>query len=120
MDHMDHPVPSFSQFLAEHKRGELELEAAHKLAELTEACQETGKSGSLTLTIKVAAPKPGSRTVNIAATTKLTKPEHSPEISTYFVGPGGALERDDPSQLAFGDLVRRVDPMTGEVSGLGG
>lgn len=116
---MDHPTPSFATFLAEHKRGELELEAAHLLAELTEACQETGKSGSLTVTIKVAAPKPGSRTVNIAATTKLAKPEHSPESATYFVGAGGALERDDPSQLAFSNPVRRVDPATGQVSEVG-
>jgi len=108
--------PSFAPWLATHRRGELDVEVGAALGQLIAAAQETGKSGTLTLTLAVKAAKPGARTVTVTDKVVVKIPEHSREDATYFVGPEGTLVRHDPDQLTFDEPVRRVDPATGEIS----
>lgn len=108
--------PSLAPWLATHRRGELDAEAAIGLAEVIDAAQQTGKAGTLTITISVKAPRPGARRVTVVDKVAVRKPTHDPEDAVYFIGPGGTLLRDDPDQLAFHEPVRSVDPATGEIT----
>lgn len=117
----DAPLEYFSTWLAQHRRGELDAEVAIALAEVTAACQELGKNGSVTIVIKVKPPKPGARTILLVDEVKVSCPQSSREDALYYVAEGGRLQREDPTQARFFDEpVRRADPDTDEARKVGG
>lgn len=92
-------VTAFSQQLAFLSRGALDAEATDALAKLVRKVRETGKAGSLTLTIKVSK-LDGRDEDALKLTPKITlkTPELAPFESVMFSTHDGDLLRVDPRQ----------------------
>lgn len=89
-------IKPFVDWLGTHKKGEVDTELTHHLRELIEAVQETGKPGTLTLTLKVS--RKGERQVNVIEDVKTKVPVHDRSESIYFVDQQLNLQREDPRQ----------------------
>lgn len=89
-------ITPFVEWLEEYKKGETDGELTHELRTLIEAVQETGKPGTLTLTLKVS--RKGERQVNIIEDVKVKTPVHSRSETIYFVDQHLNLTRNDPRQ----------------------
>lgn len=99
-------VRPFADFLREQSRGTTHEELSQALHDLVARVQDTGKKGSLTLTIGVERLK-GGRSDNaliVSDSISLKLPEHDRDTSLFFVSADGNLSRDDPRQLAFESL----------------
>lgn len=94
----DNQTRPFAAFLQEQRGGEAHAEASALLQDLILAATATGKTGSLTVQIKVKPSKAGGRTVTITDVVKATIPEHDREISVFYVDDDGNLHRNDPRQ----------------------
>lgn len=86
----------FAEFLDGIDRGRVSDEAAAKLAELVEAVTDTGRKGTLTLSIVVEPWKGSDANVEVTASASLKKPAPN-HGGVFFVGPRYQLSRDDPS-----------------------
>lgn len=80
-----------------------EIEGGQFLAELTEevykivaAVMETRKPGRLKIALTITPT--GKGTVNLDAAFDSKEPEHDRATTTFFVGPGNVLQRNDPAQ----------------------
>lgn len=108
-------VRPFADFLREQARGATHDELSEGLRDLVARVKDTGKAGSITLTINVE-PMKGSAGSALVVTDaiKLKLPEHDRQSSLFFSDRDGNLVREDPNQLAF-DSLREVDTATGEI-----
>lgn len=73
--------------------------AGEKLNELVLAVKETGKKGSITLTIEVSPDKNDENVVSVAPSVKAKIPEKGFTPGIFFAGEKGELTREDPRQL---------------------
>ncbi len=95
----DAVVRPFADFLVEHARGRTHGELSDKLHELVAAVTDTGKAGSLQLTIKIAPmKKTAGDMLTVSDVVKMTKPQHDRKESIFYVGDDGNLSRTDPNQ----------------------
>ena len=86
--------------------GSLNIRAGEELAELVKAVDETGKQGTLTLTINIKkATKSGA--MHVTGDTKLKTPADSKIESMLFGTPEGNLLADNPAQ---GKLPLQIIP----------
>lgn len=115
-------IRPFSDFLREQAKGATHEELGEALHDLIGRVQDTGKKGSLTLTISVSMLKGGDgRALVVEDAIKLKLPEHDRQSSLFYADKNGNLTRNDPDQLVF-DSLREVPPppgvdaRTGEVS----
>lgn len=93
-----HNTP-FSQQLAFLSKGCLNDELTELMAEVVKAVRETGKSGSLTLTLKVQMlNNRDENAVKITPAVKSKKPKLAPYETIMFSTGDGDLLRDDPNQ----------------------
>lgn len=120
MDDTRH-VRHFAEWLNDQHQGATHHELSEALNELVEAVQETGKVGSLTLTVKVKPAARGSvRRVLVSDDIKLRKPEGERAESIYFVDDDHNLSRRDPDQpelpLRQVKAPAGVDTDTGEIA----
>lgn len=83
-----------------------------ELHELTKACANTQRVGSITLTLSLKPGKGGQIEVFDDIKVKLPKPERGSSI--MFATPEGNLQREDPRQMEIKRL-RTVDTETGEI-----
>lgn len=97
-------IKPFVQWLEAYKKGETDTELTHELRTLIEAVQETGKVGTLTLTLKVS--RKGERQVNVVEDIKVQTPVHSRSEAIYFVDQHLNLVRDDPKQGVLSPIKR--------------
>jgi hypothetical protein len=92
-------VRPFADFLQELDDGAVHAEMSSSLRDLIEAVNTTGKTGTLTLTIKA---KPAGRNAfgNLIVTheVKVKEPDNDRPESVWFVTPDGNLSRDNPAQ----------------------
>jgi len=95
----------FTDVLRETRNGALVDELSAQLTELTKAVVETGKKGTLNLTLSIAPAKGGAYVVTDEV--KLKAPEHDKEATLFFVSNQGDLLRNDPNQITLG--LRAVD-----------
>lgn len=97
------PPEPFSAFLFAQRRGATHGELTDGLAELARAVMETGKSGSLTLTIKVGkATKNGGNQLLVSDAVLVKAPTAAREESLFFFDDKNAsLSRTDPNQPAL-------------------
>lgn len=99
-------VRPYAAVLQEIDGGKVHATASAQLASLVEAITSTGKSGSLTLTLKI---KPASRNSDVLIVTGavgIKAPAPEAAESTFFVH-NGALSRDNPKQP---ELPMRIVP----------
>lgn len=86
------------------------------LAELTQRCLNTQRSGTLTLKLTLKPGKAGQIEVIDDVTLKMPKEEKG--TSLMFATPEGNLQREDPRQQELSGL-RAVDTSTGEIKTVG-
>lgn len=91
--------------------GTLADELTKQLQELTSKCADSGRSGSLTLTIALKPGKGGQMEVFDDLKVKLPKEERGSSI--MFATPDGNLQREDPRQRSL--ELKSVDKETGEI-----
>lgn len=93
----------FAEILEQIEFGNLSAEATNALNDLVHACTETGKAGSLTLTIKL---KPIGTTgqVEIDADVKAKQPAPTRGKTLMFATADNNLQRDDPRQRTLEGL----------------
>jgi hypothetical protein len=95
----------FSDVIADLGHGAANKQASRLLADLVNACEETGGKGKLVLTISVAA---NGGLAEIAATAKATIPQPKLPGGTYFKTKTGGLVTEDPRQTTFGARVLTI------------
>jgi len=111
----------FLVFLAAQAGGGTAVELSDGLAELVRRVADTGKKGSISLTVAVEPMKGGDgKTMVVKDSINLKLPEYDRTASVYFTDSDGRLHRNDPRQMAWGHLVELspppgVDPTTGEI-----
>lgn len=92
----------FSDVLQELRYGTLHDELTERLQEVVNACIDTGKVGSMTLSIKL---KPGlGGELEITDQIKTTIPELAKGSSIMWATPEGNLQRQDPRQMTIDGL----------------
>lgn len=99
---MTDQIRPFSEYLIETNRGTTHAKLTAELHDLVAAVREHGRSGSLTLTIKVAPFAKGDDsqlTVTEEIAVKAPKPDPRPSI--YFADRAGNLTTKDPSAMPF-------------------
>ena len=89
-------ITPFVEWLATYKKGETDGELTHELRTLIEQVQETGKPGTITLTLRVS--RKGERQVNVIEDIKVKTPQHDRSETIYFVDQHLNLQRNDPRQ----------------------
>lgn len=95
---------SFAAFLVQHARGRTERDLSNKLRDLVKAVQETGKPGSLTLTIKIK-PEPNADSAMVVADTITVKaPVFDRAESIFFADEKHHLVRTHPRQHTLDSL----------------
>ena len=93
-------VEPFGNILATLQKGTTHTELGRELHELVAVVLETGKAGTLTLTLKVVPSKEWGR-IEIHDKVTAKHPERDRYASIYFVADDGNLSRTDPNQLSF-------------------
>ncbi|MDJ0403967.1 hypothetical protein QNA23_10780 [Rhodococcus erythropolis] len=93
-------VREFADIIKELDRGRVHNELGDRLHELIAAAQDTGKGGSITLTIGVV---PDSKTQMLRFATKVVgkMPAAARAESLFFVDKNGNPTRQDPHQIAL-------------------
>lgn len=103
----------FSQQLAFLSKGSLDAELTQALADVVKAVRETGKAGSVTLTLKVGMlNQRDENAVKVSPAVKITTPKLPPYESVMFSTADGDLLRDDPKQRKL-DLREVAAPARG-------
>jgi hypothetical protein len=80
------------------RKGRPVEEATTALADVVRAVDETGKDGSVTITLKVKAAKHGGPEKTIIAEVKAKKPVADIAPAVFFSDADGDLHRVDPNQ----------------------
>lgn len=115
-------VRPFSDWIREQSNGRTHDELSIALHDLIGRVRDTGKKGSVSLTVTVAPMKGDSDVLVVGDEIKLRIPEHDRKASLFYPDKHGNLSRTDPQQLAF-DSLREVpagvDPTTGEIREVG-
>jgi len=107
----------FNDTLVQLRYGTLHDELTDELNQLTDDVTRTGKTGSLTLTIKLK-PTNNSGQIEIIDNIKVVTPKETKGTTIMFATPENNLSRDDPKQLSIEGL-RSVDITTGELRRIG-
>lgn len=97
----------FADFLREQSGGNTHDEMSECLHDLVSRVRDTGKKGSVQLTITVAPMKDDIDTLVVSDEIKLKLPEHDRKASIFYPDANGNLSRRDPRQLDF-DSLREV------------
>lgn len=93
-------------------RGSVISELTEALVRTAEEVVETGKPGTVTLTLKVANKAVGDTFVSVEETVARSSPKRDPRGTFFFVR-DGALFKDDPYQATM--PLRSIDVETGEI-----
>lgn len=88
----------FTQVLCDIRRGRPVEEATTALADVVRAVDETGKEGSVTVTLKIKPSKHGGPEKTLIAEVKAKKPVADIAPAVFFSDEEGDLHRVDPKQ----------------------
>jgi hypothetical protein len=110
-------VRPFADFLRETAQGKTHEELSEALRDLVGRVLDTGKKGSLGLTIVVEPMKGGGEQLLVSDEIRLKLPEHDRAAAVFFADRDHNLVRNDPRQMSFESLreVPAHDPATGEL-----
>lgn len=101
----DPPIRPFAEILAELGEGTTASELSEGLWDLLRRVEETGKAGTITLTLTAAWDRAGR--VEIKDAVKLKLPEFSRPATRFFLDKAGNATRRDPSQPLLPSLDER-------------
>ena len=102
----------FVAFLLEQSQGKTNSELSAGLRDLAERVTETGKKGSITLTVSIEPMKDVDGPLIVTDKITLKLPEHDRTASVFYRGRDGNLTNRDPNQRSIFEVV---DQTTGEV-----
>ena len=115
----------FAAFLVEQSQGRTHAELSEGLRDLVARVIDTGKKGSITLTVAVAPMKDNTGVLVVSDVIKLNLPEHDRSASIFWPDKAGNLVRNDPNQRSIFDVITiprdednepiTVNPTTGEI-----
>ncbi len=111
----------FGSFLLELARGKTHDELSQALHDVVAKVIDTGKKGSLTLTLSIGLlDKDPANGMQITDEIKVKLPEHDRPSSMFYPDRKGNLSRRDPRQMSFEDLhvlpePAGLDKATGEI-----
>lgn len=105
-------IRPFAASLQEMDRGRTHADLSEALHDLTAAVVEHGKAGELSLRIKVAPLGADTTQLKVTAAVAVKLPRPEPHPSIFWADDDGNLSRNDPQQLAFGDLHAANTPAT--------
>jgi hypothetical protein len=105
----DVPIRPFADFLREQSKGSTHDELSEGMHDLVQRVRDTGKKGTLTLTVSVELMKGSDRALIVSDEIKLKLPEHDRDTSLFFADRDGNLTRNDPDQLRF-EALKEVPP----------
>jgi hypothetical protein len=113
---------SFAAFLAS-TRPKTDAELNDELSKLVAAIEETGKGGSITLTLEFKPIDEGVTALKVNDKITVKRPEKNREGSITYVDRDHTLSRRDPSSMPLfeDDDIRTApahDPATGEIKEL--
>lgn len=91
----------FTDILREFRRGAIANKLTEEMAELVRSVDETGKPGSLTLTLTVKPEKGGGSQKTLGAKIKSSRPDEDLPEAIFFSDREGDLHRNDPDQRAL-------------------
>lgn len=118
----DHHVRPFADWLREHNSGATHDELGETLHTLVGRVNDTGRKGTITLTISVEPMKKAAEGM-VLVTDKITTkmPEHDRPGAYFYTDRAGNLVRNDPNQMTFESLAEVPPPpginlSTGEVT----
>ena len=92
----DPEIRPFGQILAELGEGSTVIELSEAMWDLIQRVQDTGKAGSITLTIKVSGD--GRGRVQVLDEVKLRLPEYNRPQTSFFIDKHGNASRRNPDQ----------------------
>jgi hypothetical protein len=101
-------VKPFAAIFQEHRNGSVHDDASKLLAEVVQACVETGKKGQLSIKVTIS-PKADSDYLEVAFDVEPKTPRHGAKPSIFYATKGGSLLRENPRQMRMG--IREV-PMS--------
>lgn len=110
----------FAAFLAS-TRPKTNAELAEELKRLVGAVRDTGKAGSLTLTISIKPVDGSTEVVAVHDVIKVNKPEHTRLGSLAYPDNENNLKRTDPNSMPLFEDDEDIkdapvaDPQTGEI-----
>lgn len=114
----DEFVRPFIDWLREQAKGTTQEELSEGLHDLIARVRDTGKKGTLQLTVEVGPLKGDPNVLVVSDRIKLRLPEHDRQTSLFYPDKHGNLSRKDPGQLEFEGLKGidgTVDKTTGEI-----
>lgn len=88
----------FQNTLQNIEAGKLARDLDEKLAELIGKIKERGKTGSLTLTLKIKPSDMDAESVSVIANVKVSEPAKAERASIFFTTEDNRLVRDNPAQ----------------------
>ena len=94
----------FADWLREQSNGRTLDELSDALADVSAAVRETGKKGTLTLTITISPVKNGGGALVVADQVKALAPKPDRRTSVFYADDHGNLTREDPRQPTFEGL----------------
>ena len=94
-------IRPFAAWLQEQSQGRTHSELSDALHDLIARVQDTGKKGTLTLSVHVETMKGDNTALVISDEIKLKLPEHDRKASLFFVDANGNPTRNDPRQIAL-------------------
>lgn len=99
------PIRPFADFITETNRGNTHAALTAALHDLVEAVRTHGRSGSLTLTVKVGLLGKGDDSqLTVSEHVDLKAPKPDDRSSLYFVDRAGNLSQSDPNAVTFDDF----------------
>lgn len=88
----------FTDVLRDHRGGKLVDHLSHKLDEVIQAVRKTGKSGEITLKLKLVPTKGEDDQFDVIPNCKVSLPEPDLAKAVFFVSDEGDLLRSNPNQ----------------------
>lgn len=110
---------SFMQVLGDLRRGKTQDELTNKLSELVRAVEDTGRAGTLSLTIKVKPAAKDSTLVQIDDIIVCKTPEIARAPTFMHTTPDHGLSLDDPEAKDRPEKLRSVETPTPEFREVG-
>lgn len=104
-------IRPFAALLTDQRRGALHAELSEQFADLIRSCVETGKKGSLTLTVNVAPNKDG-QTLTISDDLKIKSPSPDRGAGVFWADEHGNVSTRNPLQpeLPLRDVSAPAEP----------
>lgn len=95
----------FADWIREQSSGRTHDELTEALAEVVTAVKETGKKGSVTLTIAIAPFDKGmGAALTVTDAVKKVVPQHDRRKTIFYADDSGNLTKEDPMQPTFEGL----------------